>query len=445
MHNTAILNAYHPVNHDVFQPRKIVNDQTKSIYSTLFKQLSAEATSEDITDNHLIKQLVDVPLPILKELYNRLVDSDEVSEELITNLVELTGNKQIEIKEELDDDQNLQMVIEQLAEIISLKEKEIESQSNPFIFIDSSQRVLHIDNSYEQSNEHHYLLMAAIDDMKEILIEVQSLLEGNMTEDEITIIAPKILELLERWSALENESNTANQYRMNMHIPDEDKTSELWKELLNFYQKRSQFSVKQQYNSEANVTTKDIMRWIQHVMPRHIELTESVPIKQVNFIDHIPVSNVEQYMIHIQQNTSSKPIETQLMEQFQQVIRSSQFLTNNNRLNHLAITLRPENLGDMVVRFTEMNGEMTLKIIVSSQVTKQILESNIHELRSMFSPHQISIEEQEFDLQQIQQQLDDEFMEEQNEEQSQHHQEEKESSENKHGKDFHSLLMNEKV
>jgi len=99
----------------------------------------------------------------------------------------------------------------------------------------------------------------------------------------------------------------------------------------------------------------------------------------------------------------------------------------------------------MLVRFTEINGEITVKILVSSQTARQMLEANIQELRNIFSPHQISIEEQEIDLQQIHQQLEDEFLEEQSQDQSQHHDEEKESSDNNFEEEFHEYLLNEKA
>lgn len=433
----AILFPDHPVNYELNNAYEQPTHKNSEIYSTFFQQTLAETTSLNISNETFIKKFVDLPLSILKQLYNTLVDHDEIPEEMIAQIIELTDTEQ----QEIADHMNLQIIVEQLAQIISIKEKENKSiilpdQSQPSVYVEK--------DTINEQNQDRVNDDAIFTKMQHLFIQVQTLLENLSTEEQIANIAPKILELLEKWSLLENETKHVYQYQNSISLQNEDQIDVLWKELLNSYQKRTQLFTKQQYNVESQVTTKDIVKWLQNVMTRQIRSSENVPIKQMN-LANVPVSNIEHYIIHMHQNISSKPIETQLVEQFQQVLRSSQFLTNNNGLNQLAITLRPENLGEMVVRFTEINGEITLKIIVSSQVTKQMLESNIHELRTMFSPHQISIEEQEFDLQQIQQQLEDEFMEEQNQDQSEHHQEEKQSSDHTFEEEFHNLLMNEKV
>lgn len=64
-------------------------------------------------------------------------------------------------------------------------------------------------------------------------------------------------------------------------------------------------------------------------------------------------------------------------------------------MNQLTITLNPVNLGNITVRLVEVDGEMTVKLLVTSNLTKNALETNIHQLKHVFSPHQISIEREE--------------------------------------------------
>src|SRR5699024_11536505 len=101
------------------------------------------------------------------------------------------------------------------------------------------------------------------------------------------------------------------------------------------------------------------------------------------------------------QHASRVPLEQQLMNQFRQVMQTNQFPTLNYGVNQLSIALRPENLGDIFVRFIETNGEMTVKILVTSQVTKQAMEANLHQLKNMFSPHQVIIEKQDNEFEQF--------------------------------------------
>jgi flagellar hook-length control protein FliK len=109
--------------------------------------------------------------------------------------------------------------------------------------------------------------------------------------------------------------------------------------------------------------------------------------------------------------------------------------------------LRPDNLGEMMVRFTQINGEMTVKILVTSQAAKEMLESNIHQLKNMFSPHQVAIEKQEAIIQSAsaQKEQDSEQLKDQAEQQSesnQSNQQESQSNENSFERQFEELLMN---
>ena len=159
-----------------------------------------------------------------------------------------------------------------------------------------------------------------------------------------------------------------------------------------------------------------------------------------------PLSKVEQYVIYMNQNETTQSVDKQLIDQFQQVMRTSRFLSMNNGVNQLSIALRPDNLGEMMVRFTEVNGEMTLKIIVSSQATRQMLEANIHQLKNMFSPHQVVIEEREAVIENVQTKQEEQPLDEQEEEHShESNQGESQNFDEDFETQFHEILMNEKV
>nr|WP_281349716.1 flagellar hook-length control protein FliK [Ornithinibacillus caprae] len=123
-----------------------------------------------------------------------------------------------------------------------------------------------------------------------------------------------------------------------------------------------------------------------------------------------------------------------------------------NGTNQLSITLRPDNLGEMMVKLTQVNGEMTVKILVSSQAAKEMLESNINQLKTMFSPHQVQIERQDVNAQQqgqnMQKDQDGQAYKEQNENQSKQSssdQNNQQGNESDFEATFQELMLNEKV
>ncbi|WP_188205808.1 flagellar hook-length control protein FliK [Alkalibacillus aidingensis] len=109
------------------------------------------------------------------------------------------------------------------------------------------------------------------------------------------------------------------------------------------------------------------------------------------------MSKLEQYTIHLsrtgggQQTSSSN--QQQIIEQLQKIIQSSQF-GRSNGTNQLTIQLKPANLGNMTLQFTQIDGQMAVKISVMSHAAKEMLENNLNQLRHMFSPSQVVIERQ---------------------------------------------------
>nr|WP_280922993.1 flagellar hook-length control protein FliK [Virgibacillus litoralis] len=119
-----------------------------------------------------------------------------------------------------------------------------------------------------------------------------------------------------------------------------------------------------------------------------------------------------------------------------------------NGTSQLNITLRPENLGDMMVKLTQINGEMTVKIMVTSHAAKEMLESNMHQLRNMFSPQQVVVEKQEVSSQQAQtnqSEQDDQNNSGQEQDQSNHSEQDDQEGEGDFETQFQNILMNEKV
>lgn len=238
----------------------------------------------------------------------------------------------------------------------------------------------------------------------------------------------------------------------NMSMADSDATEgtetskgrAIWQELVQTYQKRKSFE--STYRMNANVGKSDVSKWLTHALNRQMTNEQVTHQGNVN-LTSMPMSKVEQYVIHVNQSQGASSVDQQMIQQFEKIMQSSRFLSQPNGRMQLSIMLRPDNLGEMRIRFTQIDGEMMVRIAVNSSATKEMLEKNIHQLRNVFSPHQVVVERQEVNMQQTA-----ELTEEQNEESLKEHEdnEQQNSDGNKqHGEsneaDFQEILMNEKV
>src|SRR5699024_2060287 len=137
----------------------------------------------------------------------------------------------------------------------------------------------------------------------------------------------------------------------------------------------------------------DVGTWLQHMVgdtevlqtPSHISM-------------HQQMTPVEQYVMHIRTQDGGALQNEQMMQQLQQIVNQSA-LGKNQFFKQLSITIQPEQLGEMTIRLVQVEGEMIAKITVTSQATKSALESNLHQLKNMFAPHQVIVEKQEGDAQ----------------------------------------------
>ncbi|MUK89912.1 hypothetical protein GMD78_16195 [Ornithinibacillus sp. L9] len=304
-------------------------------------------------------------------------------------------------------------------------------------------------NSKDLDLEQLSILQGAFN---EIFSKFVELIQGMVTEQDMKKAAPKILDLLQQWTSLEknlgSEQNSAK-----LFIQEGPKEQAVWKELLQAFQKRNQFATNSQYNSNAKVTTSDVVKWMSHALEKHSQ-SEMLTTQNSSTVtmSSMPMSKVEQFVIYVNQTQEAQPVDKQLIDQFQKVMKTSKFLQMPNGTNQLSITLRPDNLGEMMVKLTQVNGEMTVKILVSSQAAKEMLESNINQLKTMFSPHQVQIERQDVNAQQqgqnMQKDQDGQAYKEQNENQSKQSssdQNNQQGNESDFEATFQELMLNEKV
>src|SRR5699024_8911313 len=86
------------------------------------------------------------------------------------------------------------------------------------------------------------------------------------TNQIIEKIAPKLLATLEQWTAYEKMLTDEQKGMLHQQLSNGNRSNvtQLWGELLQTYQKRTETANQQGYIREAQVTSKDIEKWLSH-------------------------------------------------------------------------------------------------------------------------------------------------------------------------------------
>lgn len=432
---------------NVFQGILQKNKQPNAIVGNDSKQLEVQNPKE------LLKELLDsLPKEVEEQLAKLLKETDNLDQtlkdmnlstdilqqlkELLGKLTKSTTSEPIQMNATGED------ILLQLEKLLS---KETKSNKSNQFQVDTTDITPNLNTTVVPINKK-----AIQQQLVEISKKAESLLSGIADQKSIAKVAPEIQKLLEQWSSLEKKLVGTKDSTIPPGNPDTAKSTKaesIWRELVSAYQKRDQFVNAQRYSTNAKVTSTDVEKWIGKALSKQ-SVSDNVLPNQVG-ASSLPISKVEQYVIHLNQTQNTQSSAQQLVDKFQEVMNSSKFLTINNGTTQLSITMRPANLGDIMVKLTQINGEMTVKIIVASAAAQNMLESNMNQLKHMFSPQQVVIEKQDINVQQaqnVQQENEQQSMNQQDQDQSeQPNQDQQKHSTDDYEKQFHEILMNEKV
>lgn len=285
---------------------------------------------------------------------------------------------------------------------------------------------------------------------KQILQVLNQIISG----EKVSIQDAKLLSLLKEYVKIKKLGDRLHIPLQPVKLAEVDLTAEakeLFQRLISSFERRSKLTESGRYMNESVVNDKTLTEWLQNILKDMNINPEDQQNTQLNHrqgTDNLsmPMTKTEQFIIHVQRQDQdlSTTFERQILQKFEQAIRTTQFLRANNGPNQLIFHLKPENLGEMLVRLVEIDGEMTAKIIVTSEASRRALQANIHQLKNMFLPHQLIIEKQdEVVLQQTKEQTDS-TKEDQREEEQLFKEEEKNQSKQKEEKEsisFKDLLV----
>lgn len=394
----------------------------------------------------------------LKALLEKLAENDENVEslqvdnkdELMTILSTFTKTEEnaklLSVLSETDTSDISSEESEQLLALLTKYAIDAEKETTSKNQSASLEQLFHSGSVVELGNQE--TLLAKLTSLWNQINEALSQAKAAQTPNEASV---KILKLLEQWTALEK---TAPQEAANLLTQNKDTTEgQLWSRLLQTYQKRADGQMQTKYQSNATVTTTDVSKWIKNAISNLS--TDSSKSNTASGSENLntgqPISKLEQFVVHVKQSNTSdqKAMENKLMEEFQKVIKGSKFMSGPNGSNQLLLKLKPDHLGDVSIKLTQLNGEMIVKITATTQAAKDALESNIQQLRHMFSPQQVVIEKQDAQsFQQAQEEWTGTFDEQMSESSQQNDSDEHENNDgdpDKESLNFEELLMNERV
>ncbi|WP_026674279.1 flagellar hook-length control protein FliK [Alkalihalobacterium bogoriense] len=197
---------------------------------------------------------------------------------------------------------------------------------------------------------------------------------------------------------------------------------------------------------------QQMMNQKQSVMPipnlnmNYDDGTKSLSLVQQGLELAQPMDRVQQFVIHVGESQTKQAQQQQFMRQFQELLGNSNVRLLNGGTTQLTLKLNPAHLGRLDIQLLQQNGVITAKIMATTTAAKELIESQLHQLRQSFGLQQLQVEKIEIVQQQQFGQL---HKDEENKQQQQREQRHEEDKEEPQQESFSELLddltFNEKV
>ncbi|MEH7382526.1 flagellar hook-length control protein FliK [Bacillus sp. JJ1533] len=171
--------------------------------------------------------------------------------------------------------------------------------------------------------------------------------------------------------------------------------------------------------------------------------SESVPLSDVS---SNPLSKAQQFTLFVEQNGKQLPNQQHFIKQFQNILARGSFL-NNGGQQKLLINLYPEHLGSLRIELLQSEAGMIARIMASTTQAKELVESQITNLKHTFLAQNISVEKIEV-TSQLQYQTERNLQRESEQQQGQQsgrQQKENHQQETNEEQTFTSVLLDELV
>lgn len=240
-------------------------------------------------------------------------------------------------------------------------------------------------------NEHDLeMLKDLLGQMATVLQQIKELVNKPFTAEQLSQVAKNIHKLLNLWQELSKETEQ-RLMRNDLMFNEEDESLELLRQLITTYQKRSTFAKRNIYQANSSITVEDVQSWLQQSLEKYATGNIEQNTFTVTNEQPIQMSPLQQYTLHVSETDRVDAISRNLVSDLNHIINRSNFLRQPG-LEQLTITLKPQSLGDVTIRLAQVNGEMTVKFLITTQAARELFESNLHHLKPMFSPNHVVVE-----------------------------------------------------
>lgn len=269
--------------------------------------------------------------------------------------------------------------------------------------------------------------------LKDIYHLLGKILREN-TSQVINQASDKLLQLLHKWNIVQNQVDKGSLQSLVNKLFTKDE-QQLFLQLMDGFNRQTLFPSRDMHMNglHGNTNRNHLVKWIEHALKQYGENDhDSLDLFKGSTLDKagsftafhnemFPATNVgnrnlkpdvsvtkgnkaimqpvmskpEQHTIHLKSLDKVEQISHKLVDEITKIWKGSQQIRHPIGQFQLSIKITPSQLGRMNINFTQVEGEMMVHILVSSQSTKDILESNIHQLKSVFSPHQLLVEHEE--------------------------------------------------
>lgn len=110
------------------------------------------------------------------------------------------------------------------------------------------------------------------------------------------------------------------------------------------------------------------------------------------------LSKVQQFSLFVEQNGKQLPNQQQFIRQFENILARSSFL-NSGGQQKLLINLYPEHLGSLRIELLQSEAGMIARILASTSQAKELVESQLNNLKHTFLAQNISVDKIEVSTQ----------------------------------------------
>lgn len=139
------------------------------------------------------------------------------------------------------------------------------------------------------------------------------------------------------------------------------------------------------------IESKD--QYLKELLRRHFTTQQRVPSSGPHHLgDSGVMSKAEQMTLYLGEGKTEHARAQEFIRQFQQLLARSTFTPLKNGMNELSVKLHPEHLGRLDIKIVQENGRLYARLVTTTQLAKEMIESQLHQLRQAFVQQNIGVE-----------------------------------------------------